>query len=196
MSNKYRPHIQLVPLPLWQRNMRAVLPKSQWTKLRKAILERQGLRCSVCGKEEQESRKLHAHEEWSYEDDCRPAIARLVSISLLCWHCHAVEHWGVTKNLVAQGHLTERALTDTIEHFCRLNGADFDQFVAHEKEETERWQERSTREWRIEYGPYFEWVAGAYPGDPLNDCDWPKDLGGFSGRDIPPSIDEFYETLA
>ena len=175
--------------------MRAVLPKSQWTKLRKAILERHGLRCTVCGKEEQESRKLHAHEEWLYNDEDDPPTARLVTISLLCWHCHAVEHWGVTKKLVAQGHLTERALTDTIDHFCRINGATFDDFASHEEQETRRWEDRSTRNWRIDYGPFLEWVAGAFPRDPLNECDWPAELGDFNGRDIPPSIDEYYETL-
>lgn len=191
---RYAPHIQLVPLPLWERNMRAVLPKSQWSKLRKAVLERHGLRCMTCGKGE-ESRKLQAHEEWLYDESTEPATARLVTILLLCWHCHAVEHWGVTKNLVAQGHLTDRALTDTIEHFCRLNRVGVDDFIAHENQATELWQERSRREWRVDYGPFLEWMAGAYSRDPLNDINWPAELGDFSGRDIPPSIDEFYESL-
>lgn len=175
--------------------MRALLPKSQWTKLRKAVLERQGLQCAVCGERAAESRKLQAHEKWDCDDSSSPSIAHLVTISLVCWYCHAVEHWGVTKTLVAKGQLTEQALTDTIAHFCRVNGATLDDFAKHEEQETRRWQERSSREWRIDYGPFLGWVAASFEHDPLNEIEWSSELGDFGGRDSPASLAEIVKAL-
>src|SRR5712692_11068951 len=49
--------------------------------------------------------------------DSSPAIARLTGLRLSCWHCHAVEHYGRTGDMVLSRELTPQALEDTIEHF-------------------------------------------------------------------------------
>ena len=71
----------------------------------------------------EESKRVSCHEEWDYDISRSPAIARLVGLKLSCWHCHAVEHFGRTEILGRSGELL-RAVEDTIEHFCRVNGSD------------------------------------------------------------------------
>lgn len=186
----YHPHIQLVPVPLWGSNMRKLMPRSQWRKLREALLDRHGLRCAICGAEAEESRTLNAHEEWVYDEASDPATARLTGVTLICWHCHHVGHWGVTKTLVAQGNLTQRAIDDTIAHFCRLNKATKKAFEAHEKQATKEWERRSQRKWRIDYGPFLPWVAATYEGDPLNSEPWSPELNQrWADAPIPSMIE-------
>lgn len=126
--------IRMVPGPLWGRNLRKSLPKSQWQKLRKQVIAERGLKCQMCGKIETESKRVFAHEDWDYQSTYSPAVAHLKQLLLSCWHCHAVEHFGATGNMVMSGELTQRAIEDTIDHFCRVNGADREAFYAHHKE--------------------------------------------------------------
>ena len=123
MSRVYRPGIHLVPMQLWHMNMRALVTRTEWKKLRVALLESQGIICATCGKEETLPRRVYAHEEWEYDESAEPAIAKITGVSLVCWHCHAIEHWGCTTSIVARGQLGQRAVDDSIEHFCRINRA-------------------------------------------------------------------------
>ena len=118
----YRPHIQMVPPQLWGMNMRALMRRTEWRKLREALLDRQGVVCATCGKIETAPSRVYAHEEWEYDETTEPATTRIAGVSLVCWHCHACEHWGFTSLMTAQSVLP-RAVDDTIAHFCRLNGA-------------------------------------------------------------------------
>src|ERR1700738_4583185 len=126
----YKPAIRMVPYPLWGMNLHRMLPKSRWNKIRQELIAERGLKCQTCGKVETESKRIFAHEEWEYETKCAPATARLAGLKLSCWHCHAVEHFGGTGNMVASGEL-DRAIKDTIEHFCRLNQVGPEEFNAH-----------------------------------------------------------------
>src|SRR5215472_8642607 len=122
--------IRMVPGPLWGKNLRRMLPKSQWNKIRRNAITERGLECQTCGKIETESKRIFAHEEWEYDTGPTPAMARLKGLKLSCWHFHAVEHFGATGNMVRSGELTERAIEDTIRHFCRLNGVRRNEFQA------------------------------------------------------------------
>ena len=64
----YRIGIQLVPAPLWGKNMQALLTQSQWRSFRNEILKRQGMFCANCGKGVAKSSQLNAHEEWRYDE--------------------------------------------------------------------------------------------------------------------------------
>ena len=174
--------------------MRPLL-KSQWPKLRKCLLERNGLDCAGCGVTVPVSSKLHAHEEWKYLTDAQHPTALLITVTLVCWHCHHVEHWGVTKSLVAQGQLTKMALDDTIAHFCRLNNATCDDFLLHEVEATKEWEQLSKLDWQIDYGPFLGWVAATFNRDPLNDRDWSEEIERRWGNQVPPTMEELAQSL-
>ena len=87
------------------------------------------------------------------------------------------------------GALTTRAIEDTIAHFCRLNGASNKDFRAHELAAEKVWARRNSLEWRIEYGPFLDWVVAAYANDPLNATNWPADLQARAGRANPPDVE-------
>lgn len=191
----YASRIQLVPFPLWQLNMRKLMSQGQWAKFRKALLEHDGHTCRSCGKVEAESRRLSAHEEWHYAEDAVPATAFLADVSLLCWHCHHIEHWGVTKALVAQGQLTQRAIDDTIAHFCCLNAATMAEFLTHEERATNDWERRSALKWRVDYGPFVEWVVTKFSQDPFNEEPWPEALEAQWAEALVPSASQLITTL-
>ena len=156
-GRQYSPCIQMVPEPLWGNNMRARITQTKWDKVRARLLEERGMTCEMCGKQEALSRSLHLHEEWEYDEITTPATATLLSMSLICWHCHACEHWGRTKQLATKGY--PKAIDDTIDHFCRLNGVTEDEFRTHELTALEDWNRRNQLEWRIDLGNIQNWIA-------------------------------------
>jgi hypothetical protein len=191
----YRPHVQLIPAPLWAMNMRELLTRNEWRKLRLALIERFGLVCATCGKAEELPRKLSAHEQWQYNERTMPATARIVGVSLVCWHCHACEHWGCTNSLVAQGVLGQQAIDSTIEHFCRVNAATPEDFRRHQIEAYAVWMQQNARTWLIDYGPFEEWTFKRFECDPLNDRPWPRDISARWDIDGLPTMFEIIEAL-
>lgn len=173
MEPSYAPSINPVPLPLWGVNLRALMTRTEWRRERRTLLEGRGQRCETCGEEEELSRRIYAHEEWEYVTGGVPAVARLMGIKLSCWHCHACEHFGAVKGMVATGRLSQRAIEDTIAHFCRLNGVDEAAFHAHHREAFLKWAELNSLTWRIDWGPYTGWVQDTFEGD-LGDIAWWK----------------------
>lgn len=155
----YNPSVRMVPRPLWGMNLRHKIPKSRWGKIRLGLIQERGLRCQTCGKTETESKHIFAHEEWQYETTCSPAVAHLKGLTLSCWHCHAVEHFGATGNMVLSGELTPRAIEDTIEHFCRVNQVDRDAFRRHGAEARAEWTRLNKLEWVIDWGPFQEEIS-------------------------------------
>jgi hypothetical protein len=151
----YKPAIRMVPRPLWGMNLRRLLPKSRWSKIRQGLIAERGLKCQTCGKVETESNHIFAHEEWEYETTRSPATARLSGLKLSCWHCHAVEHFGATVNMVhGSRELTDRAIEDTIEHFCRLNSVGPNEFHAHLAEAKAEWSRLNRLDWTIDWGSF------------------------------------------
>lgn len=139
-----------------------VIPKSRWQKIRQGLIKEHGLHCQTCGKTETESKRIFAHEEWEYVTTSSPALARLVGLKLSCWHCHAVEHFGATINMViASGELTERAIQDTIDHFCRLNQVGRDEFNVHFAEAKAEWMRLSKLKWKVDWGTFAPIIADA-----------------------------------
>ena len=145
--------IEPVPKPLWNLNLRHVLTKTQWKKLRELVLAERGLVCATCGKVETEARKISAHEEWSYDTTSSPAMARLASIRLSCWLCHAVEHIGFAHELATSGK-APYALDAAIAHFCRINRATRAEFDVHKDAAFAEWHRRNALVWRVDWGDF------------------------------------------
>jgi len=141
----------LVPAPLWKRNLRAFIPKSQWDNLRHAIVECRGNRCEVCGERAEEP---HAHEEWSYDTDGIPAIARLVGIGIQCKLCHQAEHIGLTNSLHLQGLISDEELQEVREHYCRVNSIPSTLIGYDHAAEIARWKALNKFPWEVDLGLY------------------------------------------
>lgn len=85
----FRLSVELIPVPLWRRNLRTKLGQSRWRRLRAVIVD-QRPRGDIC-KASLKQRRAFAHERWSYDLSHarryrygRPAVARLTGTSIVC----------------------------------------------------------------------------------------------------------------
>lgn len=135
--------IELVPETSWYANVRDILPRAQWDRLRREVYRACGYRCSICGA----GGKLHCHEVWAY-DDARH-IQTLRGFLALCASCHHIKHLGFAGILAGRGELDYARL---VEHFCRVNRCERDVFECARAAAFAQWQERSRYEWQIDFG--------------------------------------------
>lgn len=152
----YRLAIRMVPRSLWCVNLRKgrFIPKSRWEKIKGKAFDQRGLTCQTCGKVETERKRLNVHEEWEYLTDRQPALARLTGLKISCWHCHMLEHFGALENMVRTGELTQRAIDETVENFCRVNKVGRDQFNAHLANAKAEWMRLNRLKWEIDWDEY------------------------------------------
>ena len=155
MSANFKLQIDLVPEPLWNKNLRDEkwgLGRTRWDKLRKQILEANGPACAICGivKEPQ------GHEVWEYDEQVKPCVARLVKIEIICKPCHMIMHWSRTNQFSPP-----ETLAFLREHFCAVNKCQQSDFDAHVKQSNAIYQTRSRKEWKIDWGEFVGAMAAA-----------------------------------
>lgn len=144
--------IEMLPTTAWGKNLRALLPRSKWDKLRKSVHEKNGMKCQICGS----SDTLHCHEEWTFDEATE--VQKLVGLSTICSLCHHVAHLGRSKQLTENGSLD---INSIVEHFLRVNGVDLDTFEQHESDALDRFLRLSSISWTQDYGDYAELVEEA-----------------------------------
>jgi hypothetical protein len=137
--------IELVPETCWYSNLRDVLPRDVWDRLRREVYRSSGYRCGICGARGQ----LHCHEVWRYDDAAH--IQHLEGFRALCPRCHHVKHIGLAAKLASEGRLDYEAV---VAHFMRVNGCTRDVFQRHYRAAMAQWRERSRYEWQTDLGDY------------------------------------------
>ncbi|HEX5159574.1 MAG TPA: HNH endonuclease [Ktedonobacterales bacterium] len=137
--------IELVPEPCWYANLRDVLSRATWDKLRREVYRLSGHRCGICGA----GGRLHCHEVWRYDDAAH--IQRLGGFRALCVLCHHVKHIGLAGKLASEGKLDYEAV---IAHFMRVNGCSRADFQRHYEAAFAQWRERSRYAWQTDLGDY------------------------------------------
>jgi hypothetical protein len=137
--------IELVPESCWYSNLRDVLPRALWDKLRRQVYAASGYRCSVCGG----GGVLHCHEVWRYDDATR--IQRLEGFRALCTLCHHVKHIGLAGLLASQGKLDYDAV---VAHFLAINNCSRADFQRRYNAAFAQWRERSRVEWQTDLGDF------------------------------------------
>lgn len=147
----YRPDLDgpvlrpwLVPSPLWGKNLRAILSKDDWDRVRRHAYEEAGRRCRVCGGCGPQW-PVEADEGFAYDDDA--LTHTLMGVIGLCPTCHEVRHWGKT---IMKGR--EEAAFD---HLRRVNGWSEEAAISAIDEAFEMWEWRSSRSWKSDYS----WVT-------------------------------------
>mgnify|MGYP003145173027 FL=1 len=111
--------IELIPAGSWGANLRSLLTRGEWDRLRKHCYAEAGHVCEICGGTGLTQNRRHAveaHEIWEYDDENR--IQRLVGLQALCPLGHACKHMGLSISR-GGGH---RA----IEHFRKVNDCDLE----------------------------------------------------------------------
>lgn len=131
--------VELVPRTTWGWNLRSELTRTEWDRIRKAVYERAGHLCEVCGGRGKKH-PVEAHERWEYDD--RTRVQKLVGLEALCPPCHEVRHLGRAIS-TGRGKLA-------FEHLSRMNGWTSDETRLHVEEAFLRWRERSTHDWTLD----------------------------------------------
>lgn len=139
-------NIELVPSTQWYNNIRKVLPKKEWDKLRRQVYRDYNYKCGVCGAE---NCRISCHEIWSFDDSKH--IQKLDGFIALCDDCHMIKHIGLAGILANEGKLDYEKL---IEHFLIVNECNREEFDIHRTEAFTQWMVRSSHEWMIDFGEY------------------------------------------
>lgn len=86
--------IELVPSTSFYTNVRSILPKSEWDRLRKISYKEANYKCEICkddGLKQGYKHPVECHEIWEYRQDGTQYLKGLIS---LCPRCHQVKHIG------------------------------------------------------------------------------------------------------
>ncbi len=154
---QYRLTIELVPKTCWYNNLRKVMSRTAWDKLRKQVYAQYQHRCGICAATGQ----LHCHEIWVYNDE--EHIQTLKGFIALCEWCHHVKHLGHAGILAREGKLDYERV---IAHFLKINGCSKEDFERYTVQAFTQWEERSRYEWRTDLGEYAHLVPPAREDQP------------------------------
>lgn len=92
----------LLPEQVWGSNLRGILTRDEWDRLRIPVCERAGNRCEVCGDAAHDPtsgrpRRPDCHELWSFEIHGDRFVQRLAGMIALCLRCHSCQHVGLAE---------------------------------------------------------------------------------------------------
>ena len=142
--------IELVPRPLWGKNPRSAMGQANWDIVRRATYAEYGNKCGICGA----SGRMEAHEIWEYNDI--ENIQTLTGLIALCWDCHKIKHFGMSRILADRGELNLNLLVD---HFLKVNNVSLHEFHVHYQQAVAMHVHRSAQAWTQNWGPYQEYVT-------------------------------------
>ena len=147
MTKPLKLTIELVPRTSWYNNMRKVVSRSTWDKIRRKAYADYGYKCGICDAKG----RLSCHEIWEYHDQTHEQ--KLLGFIALCNWCHHVKHIGLAGILASRGELDYKKV---VEHFMKVNQCDRATFDAHSEQAFRQWRERSQHNWHVSLGPWFE----------------------------------------
>lgn len=102
--------VELIPKTCHGSNVRTLIPKKYWERLRKKSYEDANHQCEICGqkgKDQGYKHDLECHEIWSYTTET--GVQKLEGLISLCPLCHLCKHIGralaMRKSKVAFDHM-------------------------------------------------------------------------------------------
>lgn len=165
-TRKFKLEIELVPRTVFYSNVRELVPKDVWDKIRTEQYKKAGHRCEICGARG----GLDCHERWEYDDEKH--VQRLVGFAALCKNCHMIKHAGFSMHTPRGRAMYDR--DELIGHFCAVNVCSKRDFFRHEDDAFAKWRERSEHVWKQDLGKYSKhagkMVAGTYDDVTRNIC--------------------------
>lgn len=129
---------ELVPDSCWYSNLRSILTPAQWDAVRRKAYARADGKCTVCGAP---SRRLEAHERWTYDE--KNGVQKLKEVSAVCRDCHEVIHIGRTQLMGGEGRASA--------HFMKVNGCSYAEYrKALGRANEEHRRRNSVPEWKLD----------------------------------------------
>lgn len=140
---KLKLYIELVPKTCFFSNVRTLLPKKYWDKLRRDSYEKANHKCEICddnGLNQGYKHEVECHEVWVYDDNTR--VQKLLGLISLCPRCHEVKHFGRTSAIGKQA--------EAFEHLEKVNGWDHKECAKHAGDAMLEWLDRSKYKWKLD----------------------------------------------
>jgi len=150
---------ELVPRSTWGENVRSLLTRSQWDRLRRFVYAQAGGACEICGDvgtNQGRKHDLEAHEVWAHDDDTHTQT--LMRMIALCPECHRVKHIG--RAFATGAH--HRALA----HLARVNAWGDAEVYAHVDAHFTLHTLRSAHAWEVRYDGLAAYAGSGLPLTP------------------------------
>ena len=128
--------IDMIPRSCWFTNVRKMIHRSDWDRVRKHIYDRVDGKCECCGS----SNIIEAHERWSYDGDTK--IQKLMRLIALCKRCHESTHMGLSAILCKED--------SAKAHLMTVRGFDETQLQMHIDDAYKLFAERSKVNWILD----------------------------------------------
>ena len=129
--------IELVPDGCWYSNLRTVLPKKVWEKIRTDAKLRSNGKCTIC---EKKTDRLEAHEKWSYNEET--AVQKLENVIAVCHDCHSAIHMERT---ALKGDVIRAE-----DHYMKVNNCSYSQMKKDRSNANLVHQRRNRIEWKLD----------------------------------------------
>lgn len=147
-----RLEMEMLPASTRGVNLRRMLTRAQWSRVRASALRACDERCAICGRR---NARLECHEVWSFDDVQR--IQKLENVIPLCAMCHHVKHIGMAGRLAQAGRLD---IWRVVNHTCEVNGCSVDDFYRARDAAYRLAERRSRAAWRVDVSGFVRQFTG------------------------------------
>lgn len=137
--------VELVPLSTWGSNLRSLLKRSEWDKLRKAAYVAADHRCEVCGGVGK-CYRVACHERWLFEDQYQ--LQTLIGLIALCPACHEAKHLGRAERFGRRA--------EAKAHLAKTNGWSEEETAAYLSLVGALWKVRSKERWYVDVSSWLK----------------------------------------
>lgn len=139
MTKKLKLDIELVPSTSWTNNVRAIVTKTQWDKIKSAVASKAYYICEICGGVGPKH-PVECHEVWSYDD--KTCVQTLVRMIALCPNCHSVKHIGYAE--------ISGKFANAVQHLMKVNKLTKVAAGKVISDAFTKWAERSKKNWTVD----------------------------------------------
>lgn len=139
INKKYKLTIELIPSSSFFNNLRSLLEKEEWDKIRKACYKKANYKCEICGGKGP-AHPVECHETWDYDEE--KGIQKLLNVIALCPSCHQVKHIGLAS--------INGKLDEAIAHFCKVNECTKEEAQKYISDIFDLWKKRSEKDWDLD----------------------------------------------
>lgn len=134
--------IELVPQTCWFANVRSIVSRSEWDRLRQISYKKANYKCEICsgtGLNQGKRWPVECHEIFEYDDATH--LQTLVGLISLCPRCHMVKHMGRSIS-VGKAH-------EASNHLQEVNDWTLSQAKDYVVNAFKQYHERSGHQWKL-----------------------------------------------
>lgn len=134
--------IELIPVNLWNQNVRQFLSREKWDTIRRAVYKAANNVCEICGGVGPKH-PVECHEKWEYDDvNCTQTLVGFVA---LCPTCHGAKHLGYV--IATEKNSGVDDFIRVVDKLKEVNSWTDERTALYILEQFEQWETRNQKEW-------------------------------------------------